>query len=93
LSRSVDYNSGQSLVGVLLLDSYLSFYSENKMSTHEGGFVRRFACRHEVPSTKSSDIKTHAKTMLGELEVAVIADHSHRLFAGRRTVVRFCLVG
>jgi len=37
--------------------------------------------------------KTEIKTMAGELEVAVIPDHTHRLFVGQRTIVRFRLVG
>jgi hypothetical protein len=86
------------VIDVLSLDLcfLLPFPSESKISTHEGGFVGQFICHHELPVTPTSqvsDIKAHAKTMQGELEVTVIADHSHRLFAGRRTVVRFCLVG
>lgn len=74
-------------------------FGETWISTNVGGLVRRFACSHEVPSiaptpvTSSSDIKTRAKTMHGELEVAIFPDHSHHFFAGRRTIVRFCLVG
>jgi hypothetical protein len=74
-------------------------FSENWISIQAGGVVRRFACRHEIPLLSpspvvpSSDIKAQAKTMRGELEVAIFPDRSHPFFAGRRTIVRFCLFG
>ncbi|KIM74469.1 hypothetical protein PILCRDRAFT_828173 [Piloderma croceum F 1598] len=36
---------------------------------------------------------TKTKTMVGELEVAIVPDRSHRFFVGQRTIVRFRLVG
>ncbi|KAF8196785.1 hypothetical protein K438DRAFT_1825547 [Mycena galopus ATCC 62051] len=65
-----------------------------------GGVVTRFACVHLVdvflpvrmppghPQTPS-----RAKSMQGELEVAVLPDDSHKYFAGEKTIVRFRLVG
>lgn len=37
--------------------------------------------------------QTIAKTIIGELEVAVMPDHSHRFFIGLRTIIRIRLVG
>ncbi|KAF8129063.1 hypothetical protein EV363DRAFT_392860 [Boletus edulis] len=34
-----------------------------------------------------------AKTISGELEAVVVPDESHRLFRGRRTVIRYCMLG
>ena len=36
---------------------------------------------------------TKTKTMVGELELAVVPDRSHKLFWGQRTIVRFRLTG
>ena len=33
------------------------------------------------------------KMLSGELEAVVVPDESHRLFHGRRTVIRFCMLG
>jgi hypothetical protein len=33
------------------------------------------------------------KTLSGELEAVVVPDESHRLFRGRRTVIRYCMLG
>ena len=33
------------------------------------------------------------KMLSGELEAVVVPDESHRLFHGRRTVIRFCMFG
>ncbi|KAG6373669.1 hypothetical protein JVT61DRAFT_6336 [Boletus reticuloceps] len=34
-----------------------------------------------------------AKTLSGELEAVIVPDESHRLFRGRRTVIRYCMLG
>lgn len=33
------------------------------------------------------------KTLSGELEAVVVPDESHHLFHGRRTVIRYCMLG
>ena len=33
------------------------------------------------------------KLLSGELEAVVVPDESHRLFHGRRTVIRYCMLG
>ncbi|KAL1709797.1 hypothetical protein EV121DRAFT_276031 [Schizophyllum commune] len=70
------------------------------VSQVEHGVVARFACDHEVlihvAATAEKDQQTAAplhKIMRGELEIAIMADGSHRFFPGQRTVVRFRLVG
>ena len=47
-------------------------------------------------SSKSDTSLSHVpymKPMSGELEVAVVPDDSHRLLLGRRTVIRFRMLG
>ncbi|KAL1668461.1 hypothetical protein GGF50DRAFT_111292 [Schizophyllum commune] len=70
------------------------------VSQVEHGVVARFACDHEVlihvAATAEKDQQTAAplhRIMRGELEIAIMADGSHRFFPGQRTVVRFRLVG
>lgn len=68
------------------------------VSTHEGRIVTRFTCfRQEAVSTpkpQPNPQKTNnTKNMQGELEVAILPDHTHLLFPGQRTIVRFCLMG
>ncbi|KAI5899842.1 uncharacterized protein SCHCODRAFT_02674508 [Schizophyllum commune H4-8] len=70
------------------------------VSQVEHGVVARFACDHEVlihvAATGEKDQQAAAplhKIMRGELEIAIMADGSHRFFPGQRTVIRFRLVG
>ncbi|KAJ7746733.1 hypothetical protein DFH07DRAFT_587253 [Mycena maculata] len=65
-----------------------------------GGIVTRFACVHLVdvflpirmpPGHPPNPAR--AKSMQGELEIAVLPDDSHQYFAGEKTIVRFRLVG
>ncbi|KAL1756491.1 hypothetical protein FB107DRAFT_211268 [Schizophyllum commune] len=70
------------------------------VSQVEHGVVARFACDHEVlihvAATAEKDQQAAAplhKIMRGELEIAIMADGSHRFFPGQRTVIRFRLVG
>ncbi|KAL1735163.1 hypothetical protein EV714DRAFT_280338 [Schizophyllum commune] len=70
------------------------------VSQVEHGVVARFACDHEVlihvAATAEKDQQAAAplhKVMRGELEIAIMADGSHRFFPGQRTVIRFRLVG
>ena len=70
------------------------------VSQVEHGVVARFACDHEVlihvAARAEKDQQTVAplhKIMRGELEIAIMADGSHRFFPGQRTVIRFRLVG
>jgi len=52
-----------------------------------------------TPPTTATTVKpqiistTKTKTMVGELEVGIVPDRSHRFFVGQRTIVRFRLVG
>ncbi|KAL1748065.1 hypothetical protein HDZ31DRAFT_30385 [Schizophyllum fasciatum] len=76
------------------------------VSQADHGVVARFACEHDVlirlppvrgsatgdPADKNAPAPLH-KVMRGELEIAIMADGSHRFFPGQRTVVRFRLVG
>jgi hypothetical protein len=55
---------------------------------------------HPLPkTTDSKDINTsssHApymKPVCGELEVAVVPDDSHNILVGRRTIIRFRMLG
>ncbi|KAJ7065366.1 hypothetical protein C8F01DRAFT_1125380 [Mycena amicta] len=64
------------------------------------GIINRFACTHVVdmqrvppPPGCPPFLDPPLKTMQGELEVAVLADDSHRCLAGEKTIVRFRLVG
>ncbi|KAF8165234.1 hypothetical protein B0H34DRAFT_229740 [Crassisporium funariophilum] len=66
-----------------------------------GGIAERFICIRQVPHLQANSdshqehvsISTCMKNMQGELEIAVLADHSHRYFPGQRTIVRFRLIG
>lgn len=64
-----------------------------------GGIAERFLCLKQAPllMTDSGDqdvsTATHTKNMQGELEIAVVPDHSHPFLAGHRTIVRFRLLG
>ncbi|KAF8059858.1 hypothetical protein FPV67DRAFT_341045 [Lyophyllum atratum] len=61
-------------------------------STPNRSIVTRFACVHRKPQISQS-LDVSAPQMHGELEIAVLPDHSHMLFPGQRTIVRFRLLG
>ncbi|KAF8057439.1 hypothetical protein FPV67DRAFT_1724123 [Lyophyllum atratum] len=61
-------------------------------STPNRSIVTRFACVHRKPQI-SQPLDVSAPQMHGELEIAVLPDHSHMLFPGQRTIVRFRLLG
>jgi hypothetical protein len=64
-----------------------------------GGIAERFTCLKQAPVIETvSDgqnlsITTYMKNMHGELEIAVVPDHSHSFLPGQRTIVRFRLLG
>ena len=64
-----------------------------------GGITERFLCLKQAPvlmtvsDGQSESTSTYTKTMQGELEIAVVPDHSHPFLAGHRTIVRFRLLG
>ncbi|GLB43052.1 hypothetical protein LshimejAT787_1205010 [Lyophyllum shimeji] len=65
------------------------------VSTPNRSIVTRFACVYN-PSKASEalDLSVPAvRQMHGELEIAVLPDHTHMLFPGQRTIVRFRLAG
>ena len=64
-----------------------------------GGIAERFLCLKQAPVLMTvsggQDVSTatYMKNMQGELEIAVVPDHSHPFLAGHRTIVRFRLLG
>jgi hypothetical protein len=64
-----------------------------------GGIAERFLCLKQapvlmtVPDGRDVSTATYTKNMQGELEIAVVPDHSHPFLAGHRTIVRFRLLG
>ncbi|TFK36543.1 hypothetical protein BDQ12DRAFT_736884 [Crucibulum laeve] len=76
----------------------LRFAPDKWVATVDDGIVTRFKCIHQAPilqqDTQSVGKQTYAvKNMQGELEITVLADHSHQFLPGQRTIVRFRLVG
>ncbi|KAF8812555.1 hypothetical protein BYT27DRAFT_7335806 [Phlegmacium glaucopus] len=62
----------------------------------DGGIAERFACLKQVPihqAVSSVSDATFMKNMQGELEIAVVPDHSHPFLPGQRIIVRFRLLG
>lgn len=57
------------------------------------GLVNRLGVKVEEGQPQPQSLPAYPKDMIGELEVVVIPDDSHRMYAGQRTVVRFRLVG
>jgi len=64
-----------------------------------GGLAERFMCLKQAPVLRpvsdGQDVATttYLKNMQGELEIAVVPDHSHPFLPGHRTIVRFRLLG
>ncbi|CAA7259873.1 unnamed protein product [Cyclocybe aegerita] len=78
----------------------VKFHSKRLVSVLDGGGVSiRFVCNYQVPilqpmrENDGISISTFAKTMQGELEIAVVPDRSHRFLPGHRTIIRFRLLG
>ncbi|KAJ3515459.1 hypothetical protein NLJ89_g1752 [Agrocybe chaxingu] len=78
----------------------VKFHSKRLVSVLDGGGVSvRFVCNYQVPILQPMlekdgiSISTFAKTMQGELEIAVVPDRSHRFLPGHRTIIRFRLLG
>lgn len=64
-----------------------------------GGIAERFICLKQAPVLQTvsdgQNVSTvsYIKDMQGELEIAIVPDHSHPFLPGRRTIVRFRLLG
>lgn len=78
----------------------LRFSPKRYISILEGsGIAERFVCLKEAPilqpvsSRQNVSTATYMKNMQGELEIAVVPDHSHAFLPGQRTIVRFRLWG
>ncbi|ESK94947.1 hypothetical protein Moror_13952 [Moniliophthora roreri MCA 2997] len=73
----------------------LRFDPQSRVSSFAfGGIITRFNCQHKIALTIQPQTQPPPpRTMIGELEVVVLPDDSHRFIPGQRTVVRFRLVG
>ncbi|KAG2749328.1 hypothetical protein P692DRAFT_201839849 [Suillus brevipes Sb2] len=83
------------------------FKSTKGFIIKSGGVIMRYKCAleliiplHPLPkTTDSKDINTssshvpYMKPVCGELEVAVVPDDSHNILVGRRTIIRFRMLG
>ena len=84
-----------------LVHSSLPKYSPKRYISilEGGGIAERFLCLKQAPvlmtvsDGQDMSAATYMKNMRGELEIAVVPDHSHPFLAGRRTIVRFRLLG
>ena len=88
-------------VCLVLYDSVLNTHGPSLHSTHptpKRGTLFRYSTHIDISPVNIPQLLTHAqaskaKKMEGELEVAIMADTSHRYFVGERTIVRFRLMG
>jgi len=88
------------LKGEIERTSRIRFSPKRYISILEGnGIAERFFCITQVPvlhSISSGHLESAAiytKSMQGELEIAVVPDHSHPFLPGQRTILRFRLLG
>ena len=89
------------LCHLVLVHSSVPNYSPKRYVSilEGGGIAERFLCLKQAPVvmtvSDSQDVSTatYTKNMQGELEIAVVPDHSHPFLAGHRTIVRFRLLG
>ncbi|KIY43220.1 hypothetical protein FISHEDRAFT_78729 [Fistulina hepatica ATCC 64428] len=65
------------------------------LPTKPSGLCIHFFCQHNVDTPRRVDDQVMKESQMtqGELEITVMADGSHRIFPGQRTVVRFRLLG
>lgn len=82
------------------------FKSTEGFIIKSGGVIMRYKCTLELitlrPLPKTTDSKDtntssshvpYMKPVFGELEVAVVPDDSHNILVGRRTIIRFRMLG
>ncbi|KAF9446422.1 hypothetical protein P691DRAFT_803958 [Macrolepiota fuliginosa MF-IS2] len=95
VSRRESIESGVvKLKGELERLGTLHFNADKDVTVNESGIFTRFLCVHRIYNPFGPPYPEQVpKIMHGELEIAILPDHSHHILPGQKTVVRFRLIG